>query len=214
MKWFKRILVLFVILFIATSLHYFLPRRDIVQIVGTDVKRMDLGEKSKFWDKADAGTKEELTRDVRFINTIDQEGKSRVYRNEDTNWSFPPYFKFDSSDLSAKAQSFARQNGVWIAVTHYGWRLKVWSKYPNATKVKKVSGPDVTLVPWFNIIFLSVFALFVNGIIRMVFKFKKRRIDPIVDKIEDTAEAAHEEITEVKEEVGGFLKRVFKKNKH
>ena len=209
MKWFKRIFVLLAVVFLAASLHYFLPRRDIVQIVGTDVKRMDLGEKPKFWDKADAGTKEGATRDVRFINTIDQDGKSRVYRNEDTNLSFPPYFKFDSSDLSAKAQSFAKQDDVWVAVTHYGWRLKVWSKYPNATKVRKVTGPNATLVPWFNIAFFSLLALFLNSVIRTVLKFKKNRIDPVVDKIEDTAEAAHDELTETSAEIKGFLKKLF-----
>jgi len=33
--------------------------------------------------------------------------KPRVFRNEDTGWGFPFYFKFNSADLQAVAQSIA-----------------------------------------------------------------------------------------------------------
>ena len=48
-----------------------------------------------------------------------------------------------------------RPNGLpctlWLA-------QRIAVDFPNATKVKPVDGPDVQLIPWFNIVFLIVFA--------------------------------------------------------
>ena len=90
------------------------------------------------------------------INTTDADGTKRVYRNEDTGVGWPPYFKFDSADLQADAQAVisTRAEPQWVAVRHYGWRSTLISIYPNATSLKPVAGPDVTLIPWFNIIVL------------------------------------------------------------
>jgi len=210
MKWIKRIFVGLIIIVFAALLHYFLPSRDIVQIVGTDVKRMDIGN-SPWWDKPDAGTQKQSTRDVRFINAVWPDGKARVYRNEDTNWSFPPYFKFDSGDLSARAQSLANKNGgeVWVAVSHYGWRVKLLSMFPNAYKIRQVSGPDVRLVPWFNIAFLSLLAFIFISIWQMWRNFKRKRIDPIAEKIEDVAESAEAGLKQKTGVVRGVFRRWF-----
>ena len=209
MKWFKRILVFTLLFVTAVLVHYYLPQRDIVKIVDTDVKRMDISKGSPFWDSPDIGTNDEATRDVRFISTVRANGKTRVYRNEDTGWSFPFYMKFDSSDLSAKAQDMANKDGQWVAVTHYGWRIKLFSIWPNATKVKPVPGPDAVLVPWFNIAFLSLLAVIFINIWLALRKFKKKRIDPIADKIGDVAEEASEEISKGGNAIGKFFRRWF-----
>ncbi len=210
MKWIKRVFIGLVIIVFAALLHYFLPSRDIVQIVGTDVKRMDIGN-SPWWDKPDAGTQKQSTRDVRFINSVWPDGKARVYRNEDTNWSFPPYFKFDSGDLSARAQSLANQKDdeTWVAVYHYGWRIKLLSMFPNAYKIRQVAGPDARLVPWFNIAFLSLLAFTLISIWRLWRKFKRKRIDPIAEKIEDVAESAEADLKEKSGAVSGLFRRWF-----
>ena len=39
MKWIKRIFILLLILITGVLIHYYLPQRDIVKVVGTDVKR-------------------------------------------------------------------------------------------------------------------------------------------------------------------------------
>ncbi|MFQ5758017.1 MAG: DUF1523 family protein, partial [Acidiferrobacterales bacterium] len=78
---------------VALFLHYNLPRTDVVQITGTDVKRIDRSDPGQ-------GVR---TRDVRFISTVTRTGKVKVFRNEDTGWGWPPYFKFDSADLTAEA---------------------------------------------------------------------------------------------------------------
>jgi len=214
MKWIKRALVGLIIVLVGGFLHYNLPSRDIVQVVGTEVKRMDVGRTPWFWGKTDVGTQEHLTRDVRFINAVWPNGKPMVYRNEDTGWSFPPYLKFDSSNLAAKAQGLAKQDGeVWVAVSHYGWRIEILTMFPNAYKVKRVSGPDALLIPWFNIVFLSLFAFIIINIWLTLHRFKKHRIDPVVDKIEDVVEDASENLSKGGNAVGKFIKQWFRTRK-
>lgn len=210
MKWFKRIVTGLMILMACGFLHYFLPARDIVQVVGTDVKRMDIGKYKWFWDKADAGTDTHNTRDVRFINATWPNGKSRVYRNEDTNWSFPPYFKFDSGNLNAQAQGLAKDNEeIWVAVSHYGWRVKIVSMFPNAYRIKEVEGPDTLLIPWFNIVFLSLLALFIFYLRHRFGIFKHKRIDPITDKVSDAVDDVQEDVKKHGNAVSRFFRKWF-----
>ncbi|MGB0906361.1 MAG: DUF1523 family protein [Maricaulaceae bacterium] len=210
MKWIKNILLLVFVLFAGISMYYYLPSHDIVQIVGTDVKRMDIDKKkSWFWDKPDAGTKDNITRDVRFINSTKPNGKPRVYRNEDTNWSFPPYFKFDSGDLNSQAQDLAKRDDVWVAVKHYGWRIKLFSVFPNAVKIKKVDGPHVRIIPWFNIVFILVLILIVWRVMRFFGRLKKKHVDPVTDKVENAAEAAGESVAKKKRRAKRLFISVF-----
>ncbi len=206
-KWaFYIILALIVIAFF----HYSLPSRDVVQIVGTEVNRIDVDDSSWFWASKDAGTNTgTTTRDVRFINAQYENGNPRVYRNEDTGWSWPPYLKFDSGNLQAQAQGFAKAEGKWVAVSHYGWRIPLISLYPNAYKMKEVAGPDVRLIPWFNIIFLIVVFLVAFAIWRRVDRWKDKNVDPyleeagefyddVTDVLGDSADAARTRATEAK----------------
>ena len=220
MKAIKWILGFIVFIIVAVMMNYFLPSRDIVKINGTDVKRMDISKGSPFWDRPDAGTNREATRDVRFINAERKNGKAQVYRNEDTEWSFPFYFKFDSGDLNAQAQSLAKQDEQWVAVRHYGWRIKLFSIFPNATSIKKVSGPDVFLIPWFNIFFLGTIALIFFLIWRRLDRWKTKNVDPITDKIGDEledaaktvsghADAAGDKLSEGGSAIGRFWRKIF-----
>lgn len=220
MKWVKRIFVAAIALITIVLVHYYLPQRDVVKVVNTDVKRMDLSKGSPFWDRPDAGTDQKETRDVRFIFTVRKNGKTSVYRNEDTGWSFPFYLKFDSSDLSAKAEDMARAEDQWVAVTHYGWRIRLFSIFPNATKIKKVDGPDVLLIPWFNIVFLASIALVLFWLWRTVRRWKEAKIDPITDKIGDEldevgdalgrrAKSARDEISDKDSAYRRFMRRWF-----
>ena len=205
MKWIKRLFVFLLVMITVGLIHYYLPQRDIVEIVGTDVKRMDIGKGSPFWDRPDAGTEDRTSRDVRFISTVKANGKTMVYRNEDTGWSFPFYLKFDSSDLSAKAESMADQDDRWVAVTHYGWRIRLFSIFPNATKIKQVAGPDTLLIPWFNIAFLFFVGIILLTIWRIIRKFKKKRIDPVTDKIEKEIEEASSAVKGTADSIGKEL---------
>lgn len=154
-RWLRRLLPLAII---AALLHFYLPGHDVVRIVGTDVNRMDRVAKNT---ESQDGAPTTVTRDVRFINTVRPNGDPSVYRNEDTDWGFPWYFKFDSGNLQAQAQDLVstKASPEWVLVTHYGWRIEFLSMFPNAVDIDPVEGPDASVVPWFNIIFLGLLAL-------------------------------------------------------
>jgi len=213
MKFLKHIPALLLFIVGAVLLNYYLPSRDVVRIVGTEVKRIDIGKGAPFWDRADIGTNDEATRDVRFINAEFPSGKTKVYRNEDTGWGFPPYFKFDSSDVTAKAQALSKQDEQWVAVRHYGWRIRLFSIFPNATSIKRVSGPDAFLIPWFNIVFIGLLLLIWFLLWRKVRAWKAKRIDPTLDKVGDSigdaAREVGESVGEGSEKVRGFWRKLF-----
>jgi len=215
MKLIKRLVLFAALLIGAVLIHYYLPQRDIVKVVDTEVKRMDINKGSPFWDRSDTGTEERVSRDVRFISTVRPNGKTVVYRNEDTGWSFPFYLKFDSSDLSAKAADLKSEgpegSEQWVAVTHYGWRIRLFTIFPNATKIRPVKGPDVVLIPWFNIVFLLAVFLLLFWLWRKVRQFKQKRIDPVADKVEAQISAAAESVSEDVSETSGAAKRIFRK---
>ncbi|RMU67626.1 hypothetical protein ALP24_00614 [Pseudomonas syringae pv. aptata] len=173
MKWLRRSiwLVVFVALGIgALSLYYVLPRHDVVMITGVEVKRMDAE------NPADGPT-----RDVYFINTEDPDSKKVVvYRNEDTGWSFPWYFKFDSADIQAKAQGYSRDSQQLALIRYYGWRITILSMFPNVTEVEAVTSRDQPF-PVFNTIFFVVVGLLVVMVVVGVRRrFKGRaRVDGV-----------------------------------
>jgi len=146
-----------VLLLAAAFLHYTLPQRDIVRVVSTETRRVDFGSNSIFWSNSGAGDAVNATnRDVFFIETVKKNGKVMVYRNEDTGWGWPPYFKFDTADLQARAADLVstKDNPQWAVIRHYGWRSQWLSIFPNATSIKAIDDPNVRLIPWFNIVFL------------------------------------------------------------
>lgn len=195
--------ILLVVIF-GCLLHYVLPQHDVAKISGTEIIRMDFsGVNRIFFAQADSGNNDLATRDIRLINTskkktfllgfIPRETEEvMVYRNEDTGWIWPPYFKFDSSDLQAEALANVSAPGVeqWVVITHYGWRNRFFTIYPNAIGIRPVDGPDQTIIPWFNIFFfafLIVAWLTIRGMWR---QFKERKIDPVMDDIDVATDAA------------------------
>ena len=157
------VLILVLILFF----HFNLPRTAVVQISGTDIKRVDKDGRAK--EQVNAAQ----TTDVRYINSVSRKGKPMVFKNEDTGWGWPPYFKFDSADVTAEAQAFAiDQNKPWVLVKYYGWRIKLFSMFPNALNLKEVD-QNYTHIPVFNIVFfilLFVLAFVVKRKIKKLFK--------------------------------------------
>lgn len=168
-----------------SMLHYTLPQRDIVYITGTSNRIIQFGENSIFWGSPDVGTNEEagtVQRDVLFIDTVMRNGRVMVYRNEDTGWIWPPYFKYISSNVQAQARNFisTEANPRWVAVRHYGWRVPFLSVFPNAVAIREVDGPDTRLIPVFNIIFLTVLAAIIWAVWVRWRRFKAQRIDPAI----------------------------------
>lgn len=154
---------------VALFLHYNLPRTAVVQITGTDVKRADRTTGGIVDQKADKGANVLRTYDVRFVNSLSRDGKVMVFRNEDTGWGWPPYFKFDSADVTAEAQSFATDpSKPWVLVKYYGWRIRIFSMFPNAVSLKAVDR-DYSHFPLFNTVVIVLLGI---SCITIVVKFK------------------------------------------
>ncbi len=184
-KWAFRILV-FMLGF--AFFHYTLAQHDVVRIVNTYEERQELNDWTRmFWSKPDSQSANLQNRDVQFIQAVRPNGEAIVYRNEDTGWSWPPYFKFDTANLYTDANDAISTKDApeWVAVRHYGWRNQYLSIFPNAVSIKPVAGPDVSFVPWWNIvIFVVLFAIFWAVRVRWV-RFREARIDPVLDDVSD-----------------------------
>jgi hypothetical protein len=116
---------------------------------------------------------------VYFINTEDPDTKKVVvYRNEDTAWSFPWYFKFDSADIQAKAQGYSRDAQQLALIRYYGWRITILSMFPNVTEIEAVTSRDQPF-PVFNTVFFVVVGLLV--VIVVVGVRRRFRRQPRVD---------------------------------
>lgn len=186
--------------------HYTLPQHDIARVTDTYEKRIDFGENSMFWATADVGTDPTTAnRDVFFIQSRLSNDQIMVYRNEDTGWGWPPYFKFDTSNLQAEAADMKSNADApqWVAIKHYGWRNEFMSIFPNAISVKPIAGPDVRIIPWLNIAILVVFFAFVWAIWVRWRRFRAARIDPVLEDVGDSFADAGDSISET----GGRLKR-------
>ncbi len=187
LKWTFRILA---ILLVGGFLHYTLPQHDIVRITNTYNRMTTVGnENSWAYASPDTGTAESATtRDIRFVDAAFDDGTVIVYRNEDTGWVWPPYFKYDSSNLQAEAGNLksTQVTPKWVSVTHYGWRFPFLSIYPNAVSVKEVAGPDVRIIPYVNIVVLLALAFGVFMLRRMWQQFWERSVEPVVADVGET----------------------------
>lgn len=172
MRWVKRsvwVLVVVAIGMAALGFYYVLPRHDVVMVTGVEVKRMDADGVINAENPADGPT-----RDVYFINTEDPDSRRVVvYRNEDTGWSFPWYFKFDSADVQAKAQGYSRDSKQLAVIRYYGWRIQILSMFPNITEIEMTNSRSQPF-PIFNAILFSSLAI----LLLVIFIAVRRRIKP------------------------------------
>ncbi|MFP5478808.1 MAG: DUF1523 family protein [Alphaproteobacteria bacterium] len=198
-------------LILGLFLHYTLPQHDVVRVVGTYQERQDLTDWTRiFWSSPDDQSGTLTNRDVQFIQTIQTDGDPMVYRNEDTGWSWPPYFKFDTASLQTEADDLrsTAEAPKWAVVTHYGWRNELISIFPNAVGIRAVEGPDVTIIPWFNIFFFA-FLLFLAVLIRkMWLQFRERMIDPALADAGEAWDSVEARAQEARKGARGFFGRI------
>ncbi|MBT8153819.1 DUF1523 family protein [Epibacterium ulvae] len=195
---------------VAAFFHYTLPQYDVVRIVNTYEERQELNDWTRvFWSSPDAQTQNLTSRDVQFIQAVRPDGDAIVYRNEDTGWSWPPYFKFDTANLYTEANDAisSKDTPEWVAIRHYGWRNQFLSIFPNAVSLKPVEGPDAKITNWRSIVILIGLAAVFWAIYVRWRRFKARRVDPLVDDVEDNFYAVGDAVAERKNK----LMQLFKK---
>ena len=184
MKWIKYALLAAIVTTVVSVLHYTLPQVDVVRIVGTDVKRVDAPQ-----DAGETNTDTGMrTVDVYFILAETDSGSVRNYRNEDALL----YGKFDSSDLHTRARSISQNDENTVAIRHYGWRLPLFSAFPNATSVWEVE-PGYRHLPLFNIAFLALLA---GGLGYTAWRVRKIRVRIAEARAEREAEEAERKARE------------------
>lgn len=210
-------IIVFVLL--GSVLHYALPQHDVVRVVNTYQERQDLNDWTRiFWARPDDQSATLVNRDVQFIQTVKQRTalfgfvprdstEVMVYRNEDTGWTWPFYFKFDTANLQTEANDLAStaEAPKWAVMTHYGWRNEYISAFPNAVAIRPVESPDVTIIPWFNIfffIFLMAALLFIRAMWR---QFRERSVDPFLDAAGDQFDEVQAEVAERKGRMSRWL---------
>lgn len=185
--------------FVGAILNYTLPSYDTVRIVNTYEERQELNDWTRiFWAVPDDQSATLINRDVQFIQAVHPDGNVIVYRNEDTGWSWPFYFKFDTANLYAEANDLisTKETPEWVSVMNYGWRNEFLSIFPNAISIKRVDGPEYSPINWFNIVFLTVFFAIVWAIWVRWRRFRQARIDPMIEDVEDSLYAAGDAISE------------------
>lgn len=188
-------------LLLGAFLHYTLPSRDVVQVTRTFNRIVQFGENSIFWASPDVGSNVQagaVQRDVLFVDALRRNGQVIVFRNEDTGFIWPPYFKYNSSDVQARANNLIARPGEaesWAVVTYYGWRLPWLSVFPNLVSIREAESRDEVLIPWFNIIFLTVlFAIMLASALRLR-RFFRDRVKPKVASIDAALDERREGVS-------------------
>jgi len=99
------------------------------------------------------------------------------------------------------------ENPKWAVVTHYGWRNIYVSSFPNAVNINPVAGPDVRIIPWFNIFFFVMLALLIFMLRRMWLQFRERALDPALEDVGEAWEGVEGRAGHAAEEVRGVWGR-------
>ena len=197
---------------IGATLHYTLPQYDVVRIVNTYEERQQLtGWTRIFWSRPDSQTAAVDTRDVQFIQAVRPNGETIVYRNEDTGWSWPPYFKFDTANLYTEANDAVspKDSPEWVQMKHYGWRSPLLSIFPNAVDLSPAAGPDDKPTNWTSIVILAGLGFLILALYIRWMRFKANRIDPMVEDVEDGLYAMGDAVSERTQ----GLRRLFRRSK-
>lgn len=193
MKYIRWTLFALVALVVGAFLHYSLVRQDVVRIVGSEVRRIEIvGVTGLFYSSSEPTDASGTNRDVKFISAVFESGRTRVYRNEDTGFGWPPYLKFDSADLQARASDLesGASDPRWVRVSYYGWRSNLLSIYPNALRAEEVSGPDDRAFPWTNVLTIGSLVIAVLLIRALILRIWRRNIAPVFDEVEDAFDTA------------------------
>lgn len=199
MRYFRIIWRLLIVLIVGTFLDYNLPQQDIAYVTsavssGTEVTFGRINR--HFYSAAEGpnvvGEKRQVAlvlavrKRTYLFGLIRGSDQPYAYRNEDTG-IWPPYFKFDTSNLQSAAAAVVSSSDApkWVVIRHYGWRGLFFSMYPNAIDIRPIPGPDYRPIPWFNIIFFILLIAAFFFLRAMWRQFRERTVDPAMEAAGD-----------------------------
>lgn len=153
-KYFLILVMLSLHIVLVGAVNYAFPSYEQTVVTGMEVRRMD---KDGVISKSNPPDGE--VRDVYFLFTEEPNSKKvMVYRNEDTGWGLPFYFKFGSADIQAKAQAYANEKQL-VEIRYYGWRINWLNEFRNIVSIKPLEAGETLSKPWFSYILYAFFAL-------------------------------------------------------
>ncbi len=152
-KYFLILVSLSFFIVIGGIVNYAMPSYDETYVTGMEVRRMD---KDGVISKANPADGE--VRDVYFLFTESEPNKVMVYRNEDTGWGLPPYFKFGSADIQAKAQAYANEKQR-VQIKYYGWRINWMNEFRNIVSIKPLLEGETVAKPIVSYVLYGVIVL-------------------------------------------------------
>lgn len=171
-------LAVLLVLVLAGFLAYVLPQHRVVHIDGVEVKRVD----GTAVGSGVAPVPPITSSDVYYLHTSNPERTDVfVYRNEDTGFGFPWYFKFDSAEVQGRAQLLGQNPEQLALITYYGWRIPVLKQFPNAVNVEAW---ESRTEPWpiFNTVFFAVLVLLVGALYWKWRRFRQARQQKAANK--------------------------------
>lgn len=173
---------------IGVFLWYAMPQYDIMRITNTYERRVSTERGAMFY--AQSATNPDGTpraRDIFFIEAFDADDNVMVYRNEDTGSGWPPYFKFNSANLQARASELVNsaEGTQWVAIRHYGMRLELSDAFPNAISIEPVAGPNAPFYPWFTWLKWTGILAVLLFIRARWMRLRLAYIDPVFEEIAD-----------------------------
>ena len=152
-KYFLILVSLSFFIVIGGVVNYAMPSYDETYVTGMEVRRMD---KDGVISKSNPADGE--VRDVYFLFTESEPNKVMVYRNEDTGWGLPPYFKFGSADIQAKAQAYANEKQR-VQNKYYGWRINWMNEFRNIVSIKPLLEGETVAKPIVSYVLYGVIVL-------------------------------------------------------
>ena len=152
-KYFLILVSLSFFIVIGGVVNYAMPSYDETYVTGMEVRRMD---KDGVISKSNPADGE--VRDVYFLFTESAPNKVMVYRNEDTGWGLPPYFKFGSADIQAKAQAYANEKQR-VQIKYYGWRINWMNEFRNIVSIKPLLEGETVAQPIVSYVLYGVIVL-------------------------------------------------------
>jgi hypothetical protein len=98
-----------------------------------------------------------------------------------------------------------------VVITHYGWRIRILSVFPNAVSIRAIEVPegqnpeDYRPFPWVNLI---IFAALIVGIVfirAMWRQFRERTVDPLADRVGDQMDHVNADLSERRGRISKWL---------